>query len=128
MSNWRESSNRSVAFWHLGGTDEGTVATHAEARDGSTLSVDVEVALNKVGQLFCHVSKHVEVLIPRRLSCVTVLTSSVAHGPVFTSVGDVSIDSSGTCIWEDHGNLALLALSSILSLHCGVFPRASQSR
>jgi len=121
LADGRHCGNRAVALGKLGGADKGTIATHAETHNGSTLRVNMEVALNQIGKLLSDIGEHVEVLAPGFLSRVAVMTCTIANGPVRAAgLWAVSIDITGARVWHDHDDTTLSALTGIVHLACGI--------
>ena len=127
LANRGQSSHRDEALWLFSSADNGTVASHAEAHDRATLGVDVEVALDEVGELLSHVGVHVEVLVPGGLGSVAVVSSTVASSIVSSSLRAVLIDATGASVWEDHADLTLHASMGISTLGSSVLPVAGKT-
>lgn len=112
----------------LSSADEGTITSHAEAHDGAAFRVNVEIALDDTGQLLGDVGVHVEMLVPRLLGRVAVLSCTVTSGPVaVASFRTVIVNATRASIWHYHDDATLTALTSIHHLRHCVLMRASKA-
>ena len=77
----------------------------------------MKVHLNDSWQLLSHICEHIEVLIPRFLRCITIMTGPISNEPISASVWNRLIYVSRACIRHDHGDAAFLALLSVSHPH-----------